>query len=98
MLLGGHIGLEGSNYGKHFLRVPAKKVPAVVGKLLDIYKGQKKAEEKFREFVARVGFNALKSELEPLTALPESPDADFLADWGETSEFHVVTGQGECAA
>ena len=25
-------------------------------------------------------------------------DADFLADWGETGEFHVMTGKGECAA
>ena len=98
MLLGGHIGPEGSGYGTQILRVPAKRVPAVVEKLLDFYKAQKQPSEKFREFVKRVGFETLKRELESLTALPESPDADFLSDWGESDEFHVVTSKGECAA
>lgn len=98
MLLGGHIDAEGSAYGKHFIRVPAKKIPAVVGKLLDIYKSQKKDGEKFREFVKRTGLDVLKKELEPLTELPESPDSEFYADWGHEGEFKVVTGPGECAA
>ncbi|OGR97828.1 MAG: hypothetical protein A2902_04540 [Elusimicrobia bacterium RIFCSPLOWO2_01_FULL_64_13] len=98
MLLGGHIGAEGSGYGKHFLRVPAKKIPAVVDKLLDLYQAGKRPGEIFRSFVARTGFDALKRELEPLTDLPESPDSDFFSDWGGTGTFTISTGPGECAA
>lgn len=98
MLIGGHIGPDGNVFAKHFIRVPSKKVPAVVGKLLDIYKAQKQQNEKFREFVTRVGLDFLKTELEPLTTLPESPDSDFYTDWGETGEFALHIGKGECAA
>ena len=98
MLLGGHIDQEGTAYGKPFLRVPAKKIPALVGRLLDLYKAQKSPDERFRQFVQRVGFDALKKELEPLSILPESPEKDFLSDWGEQGEFKIMTGKGECAA
>ncbi len=98
MLLGGHIGNGETSFGKHFLRVPAKRVPDVVGKLLDIFKAQKKSGENFRTFVNRVGLPALKTELEPLSILPESADPASLADWGESAEFQVNVGKGECAA
>jgi sulfite reductase beta subunit-like hemoprotein len=98
MLLGGHLDGERTTYARHFLRVPAKKVPAVVGKLLDAYKAQKKENEKFAAFVGRVGLEALKKDLEPLTHIPEVPDQDFLSDWGEQGEFKIAVGKGECAA
>lgn len=98
MLLGGHLELEKSAYGKQFLRVPAKKVPAVVGKLLDLYKSQKKENEKFREFVNRAGYDALRKELEPVTLLPETPESEFYSDWGTGEEFKLQVGKGECAA
>ena len=72
-------------------------MPAVVKRLLDIYKSQKKKNEKFREFVVRVGLDYLKKEVEPLATLPETPDANFFADWGDTGEFKVMLGKGECA-
>lgn len=98
MLLGGHIGAEEAAYGKQFLRVPAKKVPAVVEKLLDLYKSCKQQDEKFRDFVKRTGLDSLKKELEPLTELSETPDKDFFADWGDADEFKLSIGKGECAA
>ena len=98
MLLGGTFGNGEASYGKHFLRVPAKRVPEMVGKLLDMYKAQKKAGEKFNGFVKRAGFPALKKELEPLTVLPESLSPDQLSDWGESGDFKINVGPGECAA
>ncbi len=98
MLLGGRIDASGSSYGKQFLRVPAKRVPAVVGKLLDLYKNSRQQGEKFREYVARTGFDVLRKDLEPLTILPETPDAEFMSDWGESGAFKIVLGKGECAA
>ena len=98
MLLGGFIGQEGHAYGQHFLRVPAKKVPGVVERLLDIYQERKRENEKFREFIKRIGLKALQKELEPLTTLSENPEKEVLSDWGEEGEFHVVVGKGECAA
>ncbi len=98
MMLGGFIGPEGHSYGHHFLRVPSKKAPAVVERLLDIYKERKLENEKFRQFVARVGLKALQAELEPLTVIGETPDKEFFADWGGEGEFQVVIGKGECAA
>ncbi len=80
------------------MRVPAKKVPDVVARILDLYKEKKSGSEKFREFVSRVGFDALKKELEPVALLPESPDASVVSDWGESGEFKINVGKGECAA
>ncbi|MBI4217576.1 MAG: nitrite/sulfite reductase, partial [Elusimicrobia bacterium] len=98
MLLGGRIGAEGADYGKQILRVPAKKIPAVVEKLLDLYKSQKKENEKFRDFVNRVGFEDLKKSLEPYSVLPDTLAKDFLSDWGYENEFKLALGKGECAA
>lgn len=98
MLLGGTFGNGEATFGKHFLRVPAKRAPEMVGKLLDIYKAQKKAGEKFNGFVKRVGLATLKKDLEPLAALPEALGQEFLSDWGESEEFKINVGPGECAA
>lgn len=98
MLLGGHIDGEGASYAKQFMRVPAKKAPEVVSRLLDLYKEQKQGSEKFRHFIARVGFDALKKELEPLTVLPTEPGSEIISDWGEAGEFKINVGKGECAA
>lgn len=98
MLLGGTFGNGEAYFGKHFLRVPSKLVPQMVGNLLDIYRAQKKAGEKFNGFVKRVGLNALKKDLEPLAALPEAPEQELLFDWGESGEFKINVGPGECAA
>src|SRR3989338_8249572 len=54
MLLGGNLNLEETKYASQFLRVPAKKIPLVVEKLLTLYKQNKKEQEKFKEFVSRV--------------------------------------------
>lgn len=98
MLLGGDLNLEQTKYASQFLRVPAKKIPLVVEKLLDLYKQNKKDNEKFKEFVARVGMDSLRQTLEPLAKLPDTLDAEFYSDWGSPAEFKLNLGKGECAA
>ncbi len=82
------------------LRLPAKRIPEVVGRWIRFYESDRHDGEVFNAFVDRVGhaaFEALAGEL----ALPAEYDAatvgDFV-DWNRTDLFKVQRGEGECAA
>ncbi len=43
--------------------------------------------------------NDLKQILAPLVAPPtKESDADFYLDYGSDTNYHTITGKGECAA
>lgn len=102
MLLGGGGGTlkpDGSYYGKPALKVPAKNIPAVVERILGIFKEERIDGESFNAFLERYGIHKLKEALKDLTELPafeESPER--YRDWGSEEGFAIETGPGECAA
>jgi len=97
--LGASLNLDGTRYARPTVKVPAKNAPALVGRLLDLYRAERLDGEKFEGFVERIGLSRIREAVKDLTDLPapsESPGAYI--DWGGTDPFRVKTGVGECAS
>ncbi len=97
--LGACLNLDGTRYARPALKVPAKNAPALVARLLDLYRAERVEGEKFEAFVERAGLRQIREAVKDLTDLPseaEAPNAYF--DWGGTERFRVETGPGECAS
>ncbi len=98
VLLGGRTDGNAAAYGLAVTKVPAQNAPAVIQKLTDLYTRERTDAEKFSDFVRRLGKARIKEELEELAALPtyeENPA--FYKDNRQPWDFHMETGQGECA-
>ena len=99
VFLGASLDLDGTRYARPAVRVPAKHAPALVGRLLDLYRAERQDTEAFDTFVGRVGLARIREAVADLTELAgraASPDAYL--DWGGTERFNVQTGPGECAS
>ena len=100
MLLGGNLGKVGdAPYGRPFMKVPAKNIPAVVERLLLLYKEERAEGESFNGFVERYSFGKLREALKEFGELPAFEEApERYRDWGAEEGFSIKTGPGECAA
>lgn len=96
--LGGGIDEKGAVFGRQFAKVPARRTPEALLKLLELYVADRQPGEGAVAFFRRVPEEAVKnalaelSKIDEATAMPE----DFL-DIGDAKEFEVSTGPGECA-
>jgi sulfite reductase (ferredoxin) len=97
--LGGHADGDGTVIANPTLRIPAKNGSAVIDTLLDHFRDNRVNGETFDAFVERVGKDALKALLKPLTELPAyDDDPSFYTDLGQSEEFALEDmGPGECA-
>src|SRR5262249_14607311 len=97
--LGGGIDESGATFGRQVVKVPARRVPDTVVRLLELYRAERKENELPLTFFRRVDAARVKqaladlADIDPKTARPE----DYL-DHGDTTEFKVAIGQGECAS
>jgi sulfite reductase beta subunit-like hemoprotein len=99
VMLGG--GVDGSRaaFGRLAAKVPARRVPVAVDRLVALYRAERVEEETAPAFFRRVDLARVKALLADLEALtPEDAAlADFI-DLGEETEFRVETQEGECMA
>lgn len=67
--------------------------------ITEFYLRQRSRNERFQEFVARIGKKAIKDLLEGLTKVPaHEVDRSYYSDWGDPREFTLSDmGVGECA-
>ncbi len=99
VILGGQWQDNGGNYGLALGAVPSKQIPEAVDVLLKSYMEGRQGNEKFRDWVGRIGKKAVKDLLGPLTSVP-AHDArpDFYVDWHDVREYTIGDiGVGECA-
>ena len=99
MYLGGGVSAEKAHFGRLVVKVPARRVPQVLERLVDLYVAEAAPGEAPDAFMARLDVErvkALVADLAELTAADAGPD-DFV-DLGETRAFVVETQAGECAA
>ncbi len=91
------------------MRVPAKRIIQVILKIIEIFKKNKQSEDTLSSWINRVvkgnenseikSVNDLKQILAPLAVPPtKDNDADFYLDYGSDTNYHTITGKGECAA
>ena len=95
--------------GVHCMRVPAKRIIPVILKLIEVFKKNKKSDDSLSSWINRVvkgnenseikSINDLKQILSSLVVSPtKEEDEDFYLDYGSETNYHTITGKGECAA
>ena len=81
-------------------RIPAKRAPQAVLRLVHYYQAERHDGEVFNDFVDRVGqgpFAALLADLQDVP--PLGPDTiDLYQDWERNALYRVERGEGECSA
>ena len=80
-------------------KVPAKRMPEALSKVLDFYKAERNDDEIFRDFAARVGAASFEPVLAEFKELPElnRESLDMYIDWNKTVKYVLERGEGECA-
>lgn len=99
---GGGIGdasQNGVRFGKVVAKVPARRAPETIERLLGIWKARGQEGESFVAFIGRTDLKELRKELADLETLTEEQarPEDFV-DLGETQAFEVTLSEGECVA
>lgn len=83
------------------VRIPAKRVPAALRKMLSKYRESRRAGERFNDFLERVGsgfFEDLLREFHLSGSFNDKPDADLFVDWSQQRQYVLERGEGECLA
>lgn len=99
VMLGGGVDDARATFGRLAAKVPARRIPQVVERLVALYTTDKVDGEAALAFFQRVDLprvKALLADLETLTPEDAVP-ADFV-DLGEETEFSVEIQDGECVA
>jgi sulfite reductase beta subunit-like hemoprotein len=98
IFLGGGNYIGGGRYGTRVARVPVKKVPAAIKKLIAVYQAERSDGESFIDFVDRRGAKSFDEVLNEFKEVgPISEEIDTYFDWGKEELFEVIRGEGECA-
>lgn len=99
VVLGGQWNQNGGSYGLAVGSVPSKAIPKLVDALTDRYIKERGENEKFQDWVTRLGKKGVRALLEPFMQVPAySEDPSYYTDWGDPREFTIGDmGVGECA-
>src|SRR5688500_2561712 len=97
ILLGGGVSPDGgARFGRLTAKVPARRIPAALERLLKLYEANKKAGEKAEDFFARVEPEKARAVLVDLEAMtPETAKPEDFIDLGESQEYKVEIMDGE---
>src|SRR5581483_9091977 len=98
IFLGGGNYVGGGRYATRVARVPSKRAPQAVRKIIDHYLENRSEGQEFLAFVDRIGpksFAPLFVEFSEVGPLHQN--IEMYMDWGKDELFHVVRGEGECA-
>ena len=97
LYLGGGFGAETASFGRLSAKLPARRVPEAVKRLIAIADAEKAPGEAYESFLARLPaarVSALLRDLEELAA----PEAQDFVDLDEEKAFAVELSEGECAS
>jgi len=99
LYVGGGFDAEGAKFGRLACKIPARRVPVALERLLELYAKEKNGDEKPEVFFQRVELAKVQALVKDLTEMePAAATADDFVDLGETQAFEVVLQEGECAA
>jgi sulfite reductase (NADPH) hemoprotein beta-component len=93
---GGHD--RGATFGRLAAKIPARRIPQTVERLIDLYARERAEGESAMAFFGRIELAVVKRELADLERLQpgDAVAADFI-DLGEAGEFAPEVMEGECA-
>ena len=98
VLLGGHMTENASSYGLATGKIHGKYIPTFIEELTGKYTAERNEEESFTDYVARLGKAEIKQILSKYDKIPSYEEApEFYVDTGDTKDYQLKTGVGECA-
>jgi sulfite reductase beta subunit-like hemoprotein len=98
VMVGGAVHGSGASFARLAAKIPVRRLPEAVGRLLAIYQAERSPGETATAFFTRIDVARVKTalaDLERLSATDAVP-ADFV-DLGEEHEFTPEVMEGECA-
>ncbi|MFB3052338.1 MAG: nitrite/sulfite reductase, partial [Dehalococcoidia bacterium] len=98
IFLGGGNYIGGGKFGTRVARIPAKRTPPAIKKIISVYMDERQDGEPFLDYIDRVGpkyFEPILTEFREVG--PISEEIDVYMDWGKDELFEVIRGEGECA-
>jgi sulfite reductase (NADPH) hemoprotein beta-component len=99
VLLGGGLGADGARFGRLAAKIPARRVPAALERLVALYRAERAQGEDAPAFFARCDPAHARAALADLAQLDvQALTPEDLVDLGESTAFRPETGEGECAA
>ena len=99
VMVGGGADGEGEAFGRIAAKIPARRAPEAVDRLVDLYEAERRDGERLAAFFRRTDIARVKavlSDLERLTEADARPE-DFI-DLAEDHEFAPEVLDGECSA
>ncbi|RYE94911.1 MAG: nitrite/sulfite reductase [Myxococcales bacterium] len=97
--LGGHVDENGATFGAQVIKIPSKRVPAAVLRLVELFGAERTADESFASFLRRLPADRVKTELAAHADIdPSVAQEDEYVDFDAQNGFVVETKAGECAA
>jgi sulfite reductase beta subunit-like hemoprotein len=98
VMVGGRVDRE-VTFARLAAKVPARRIPEVVDRLIGLYTREKQDGEPADAFFQRVPLDRIRVELSDLERItPEEATSEDFVDPGETAEFHPEVLEGECSA
>jgi sulfite reductase beta subunit-like hemoprotein len=99
VMVGGGVDGARAAFGRLAAKVPARRVPLAVERLVALYSAERVEGETPPAFFRRVELARVKTLLADLEGLtPEGAAPEDFVDLGEETEFKVETQEGECMA
>jgi len=98
VMVGGGAHDGGASFARLAAKVPARRIPDVVDRLIDLYARERDADESAASYFGRVELDLVKRTLADLERLQpgDAVPTDFI-DLGEAAEFAPKVMEGECA-
>ncbi len=98
MLLGGSVDGDGAHFGRRSVKIPARRVPEALTRLLALFRDERAPDETPLAFFKRVDLERVNTALSDLASFSEADlRADDYKDLGSDQPFVVEVGEGECA-
>jgi len=99
VMVGGGTTNQGASFAQTVAKIPARRIPNVVERLIAMYQREKSAGESAPAFFQRVDLSRVTVELHDLQRLTpaDALPLDFI-DLAETGEFAPEVLDGECSA
>jgi sulfite reductase (NADPH) hemoprotein beta-component len=99
VMVGGGVSEHGARFGRLAAKVPARRLPQVVERLVELYAHEKRTNESATDFFGRVEVERVRLALVPLEQFkPEDAAPEDYIDLAEAGEFAPVVMDGECSA
>ena len=100
LFLGGSYEKNDPRFGERVkTKVPAKRVPDALKRVISDYDSNHDNDELFKDYVRRVGTDYYENMLSDFKEIPElsRESLDQYIDWDKTVKYVLERGEGECA-